>query len=121
MHSSREVSDADIQMNPERAGYYLQCTTSEGSWKDLYFFHLKECFEKDYEVYNWWCATAPQAAMKNMTIAAIQTEHGRITYDGKTIKVFEHTSAETKVVEIVNLESQGQADKELQSKLGIAL
>lgn len=69
MHSSLEVSDADIQMNPERAGYYLQCTNSGGDWKDLYFFHMKECFEKDFEIYNWWCATAPQAAMKNMTIA----------------------------------------------------
>lgn len=120
-HSSLEVSDADTQMNPERAGCYLQCTNSEGHWKDLYFFHVKECFEQDFEIYNWWCATAPQAAMKNMTIAAIQTEHGRITYDGKTVKVFECAAAETKVAETVKLESQGQTDEELQSKMSIAM
>lgn len=120
MHSSLEVSDAEIQMNPGRAGYYLQCTNSEGGWKDLYFFHVKECFAKDFEIYNWWCSTAPQAPMKNMMIAAIQTEHGRITYDGKTVKVFECIEAETKVVEIVYLESQEQTDEELQRKLSIA-
>ena len=119
MHSSLEVSEADIQMDTHRAGFYLQCTTSEGGWKDLYFFHLKECFAKDFEVYNWWCATAPQGAMKSMTIAAIQTEHGRVTYDGKTVKVFECTEAGVKVINTMNSESQEKADEELNSKMGI--
>ena len=120
MHSSLEVSQADINVDCERAGYYLQCTKAEGGWKDLYFFHLKECFAKDFEIYNWWCATAPQGAMKSLTIAAIQTEHGRITYDGKTVKVFAYTEAGDKVADIVELESQAQVDEELHIRFGIS-
>lgn len=119
MHSSLAVSVADIKTDSKRAGYYLQCTKNVGSWKDLYFFHLMECFAKDFEIYNWWCATAPQSAMKNMTIAAIQTEHGRITYDGKTVKVFEYTEAGDKVTDVINLESQAQVDEELERYFGI--
>ena len=117
MHSSLEVSEAD--MDTERSGYYLQCTKSEGGWKDLYFFHLKECFAKDFEIYNWWCATAPQGAMKNMAIAAIQTEHGRVTYDGNTVKVFECTEVGDKVTHLVNLDCQSEVDEELETYFGI--
>lgn len=119
MHSSLEVSIADTEVDCERAGYYLQCTKAEGGWKDLYFYHLKECFTKDFEIYNWWCATAPQGAMKILTIAALQTWHGRTTYDGKTIKVFVCTEAGDKVIDIVNLESQAQVDEELHTRFGI--
>ena len=119
MHSSLEVSEADINMDSERAGYYLQCTKSEGGWKDLYFFHLKECFAKDFEIYNWWCATAPQGAMKNMEIAAVQTEHGRITYDGKAVKVFVCSEAGDKVTDTVKVDSQEQIDEELETYFGL--
>ena len=56
--------------------------------------------EKDHEIYNWWCATSPSATMRNSPIAAIQTEHGRITYNGQAIKVFERTQTGQKVSEL---------------------
>ncbi len=45
--------------------------------------------------------------MRNSPIAAIQSEHGRITYDGKAIKVFECTQAGEKVSELVEVDSLG--------------
>ncbi|DBB05061.1 TPA: hypothetical protein ACH3X3_010328 [Trebouxia sp. C0006] len=120
--SSLEVSAADIQRNPHTSGYYLQCTDSKRCWKDLYFFHLKACSEKDHEIYHWWCATSPSAPMRNLPIAAIQTEHGRITYDGKAIKVFECTQAGEKILE-VEVDSLGSksADQQLKESLGIEI
>ena len=59
--------------------------------------------------------------MENMTIAAIQTEHGRITYDGKTVKVFEYTEAGEEVTDNVNLESRAQVDEELKRSFGISI
>ena len=121
MHSAAEVTQTDIRTCPQRAGYYLQCTRSQGGRKDLYFFTLKECSQKDYEIYNWWCAAAPHSAMKNMVIGAIQTEKGRVTYDGKSIKVFEYTQAGDKVAEIVEVHSQKQTDSELHARFGIRI
>jgi hypothetical protein len=56
--------------------------------------------------------------MRNSPIAAIQSEHGRITYDGKAIKVFECTQAGEKVSELVEVDSLGseQADQQLKEK-----
>lgn len=56
------------------AGYYLQHVASKGGWKDLFFFHLKYCTEDDFTIYNWCCATSPDAPMMNMQIASVQTE-----------------------------------------------
>lgn len=121
MGSSLEVSADDIQRNPYTSGYYLQCTDSKRCWKDLYFFHLKACSEKDHEIYNWWCATSPSAPMRILPIAAVQTEHGRMTYNGTAIKVFKCTQAGEKVSELVEVESVGseQADKQLEERFGI--
>ena len=119
LHSALEVTDDDLEIHAERAGYYLQCTNGQGGWKDLYFFTLKECSAKDFEIYNWWCSTAPQGAMKNMTIAAIQTEHGRISYDGKAIKTFELKKTGGELLENVKVQSQEQTDHELKKKFGI--
>ncbi|DBA77130.1 hypothetical protein WJX77_003801 [Trebouxia sp. C0004] len=117
--SSLEVSADDIQRNPHTSGYYLQCTDSKRRWKDLYFFRLKACSEKDHEIYNW--CTSPSAPMRNLPIAAIQTEHGRMTYDGEAIKVFECTQAGEKVSELVEVDSLGseQADQHLNDRFGI--
>lgn len=57
--------------------------------------------------------------MNNMIIAAIQTEHGSISYDGKAIKIFQLRETGGKVVEHVELESQEQTDRELQVRFGI--
>ena len=119
LHSALEVTNDELGKHAEQAGYYLQCTNSQGGWKDLYFFTLKECSTKDFEIYNWWCSTAPQGAMNNMIIAAIQTEHGSISYDGKAIKIFQLRETGGKVVEHVELESQEQTDRELQVRFGI--
>ncbi len=60
--------------------------------------------------------------MRNLPIAAIQTEHGRITYDGKAIKVFECTQAGEKISE-VEVDSLGSksADQQLKESLGIEI
>ena len=117
------MSEEDWKQHEQKAGYYVQCTNSKGSWKDLYFFHIAECFEQDYAIYNWWCSTAPDSAMKNMKLAALQTEHGRITYDGKKFKVFEITESGVETVEEQEAEPLGseQTDAELQRRFGICI
>ena len=119
--SSLEVSPEVMQQNAHRAGHYLQRTDSQGGWTDLYFFQMQEYSEKDYEIFNWWCATAPQAPMQNMTVAAVQTEHGRITYDGTSLKVFESTEEGDRATEVVELGPLGseETDKELWTRFGI--
>ncbi len=59
--------------------------------------------------------------MSNSPIAAIQTEHGRITYNGQAIKVFECTQTGEKVSELVEVDSLGseQADERLKERIGI--
>lgn len=60
--------------------------------------------------------------MRNLPIAAIQTEHGRIAYDGKAIKVFECTQAGEKILE-VEVDSLGSksADQQLKESFGIEI
>lgn len=66
-------------------------------------------------MYNWGCATSPSAPMTNSPIAAIHTtEHGRMTYTGTAIKVFECTQAGEKVSELVEVDSLGVVCIELQ-------
>ena len=122
MGLSLDLFEEDWKQHQQKAGYYLQCTDSKGGWKDLYFFHLAECFEKDYAIYNWWCSTAPEAAMMNMKIAAVQTEHGRVTYNGKAFKVFECGESGDRLVENVEAAPLGseQTDAELQKWFGIS-
>ena len=106
----------------QSAGYYLQYASSKGGWRDLYFFHLKQCTEEDFAIYNWWCATSPDAPMMNMKIAAVQTEHGRITYNGEEVRVFACTHDDSeKLVEVVQTCSQDNLDRLLLSKFGIQI
>ena len=120
--SSLDVSEEGWKQLQQKASQYLHWTDSKGGWKDLYFFHLAECFEKDYAIYNWWCSTAPEAAMMNMKIAAVQTEHGRVTYNGKAFKVFECGESGDRLVENVEAAPLGseQTDAELQKWFGIS-
>lgn len=37
----------------QRAGYYLQQRSSNGSWKDLYFFRLDEFLAQDFALVGW--------------------------------------------------------------------
>ena len=117
-----DVFEEEWHQHQQKAGYYLQCTDSKGEWKDLYFFHLAECFEKDYAIYNWWCSAAPEAAMMNMKVAAIQSEHGRVTYDGKVFKVFESDETGDHVIENAEAAPLGseQTDAELRKRFGIS-
>lgn len=119
--SSQEAAQDLLQQSPHKAGYYLQCTDSKGGWKYLYFFHLMQCFESDYAIYNWWCSAAPESAMRNMQIAAIQTEHGRVTYDGNSFKVFECSSSGERVTDVQQAGPLGSHDTDatLQKTFGI--
>lgn len=120
---STEALDSDeLNKHTENAGYYLQCSTSKGSWKDLYFFQLQQCTEKDFAMYNWFCATCSDAPMMNMKIAAVQTDHGRITYNGKNVTVLESTKdVHDKQRETVQIASQNELDEQLMMRFGIKI
>lgn len=116
------VEQEELHRHAESAGYYLQCTTSKDAWKDLYFFHTQQCTKKDFAMYNWFCATCPDAPMMNMEIAAIQTDHGRVTYNGKEIKVLENTDqVNDKPVECVQIDSLRELDEQLMVRFGIKI
>lgn len=73
-------------------------------------------------MYNWFCATCPDAPMMNMQIAAIQTEHGRVTYNGSDVKVIETTEQVIdKPTECVRVKSQHEMDQQLMKKFGIRI
>lgn len=37
----------------QRAGYYLQQRSSDGTWRDLYFFRLDEFLAQDFALVSW--------------------------------------------------------------------
>lgn len=122
MGSTDTADQKELSVHAETAGYHLRCTTSKGGRKDLYFFSLQQCTEKDFAMCNWFCATCPDTPMMNMQIAAIQTEHGRVTYDGTDVKVVETTEhVINKPIECVRMASQHELDQQLMLKFGIRI
>ncbi|KAI7845893.1 hypothetical protein COHA_000626 [Chlorella ohadii] len=63
----------------QRAGYYLQQRSSNGSWKDLYFFRLDEFLAQDFALANHYIESHPQSHFRKNLVVARQTAMGRVT------------------------------------------